>query len=387
MGVRIGVVAAAIGAAALLSPSPASAGSPDSFYTPPNVLPGHHHGALIRDRRLHNDAAIKGAINRLVLYRSSTAQGTHVAVSGIVSVPRGPAPKGGWPVVSWAHGTTGIADSCAPSVTPETAPVSRYPQVLLRPWIKAGYAVVRTDYQGLGTPGVHQYLVGRSEGRAVLDLVRAARQLDPNVSRRIVLAGHSQGGHAALWAAKLAPSWTPGLRVLGTVAVAPASHIETQARSVAYLTEPGELSSLAGLIMRGLAAARPGLGVHSVLSRAARDLYPDTTHKCLEGLYAKRSWGGLAPAELFRPGADLSRLERALGDSDPEHLTIPGRVRVVQGLADDIVFPAFTDDLVTAYRGRGVHVSLRTYPGKGHSEVLPVAADGINAWIAARFRR
>lgn len=386
MAVRLVTGAALVASATLLAPPPASADAPDWFYSPPQVLPGRHHGALIRHRRLGNEAAIKGAINRLVLYRSSTGSGEHVAVSGIVSVPRGAPPRGGWPVVSWAHGTTGIADSCAPSVTPETAPVSRYPQVLLRPWITAGYAVVRTDYQGLGTPGVHEYLVGRSEGRAVLDIVRAARRLDLHVSRRVVLVGHSQGGHAALWAATLAPTWTPGLTVLGTVAIAPASHIETQARSVTALTEPGPLSSLAGLIMRGLDAARPAVGVRSVLSAAARELYPETKRKCLEALYAKRSWGGLAPAELFRSGASLRRLEHALGASDPEHLTMNGRVRVVQGLADDIVFPAFTDRLVASYRDRGVRVSVRTYPGQGHSEVLPVAAGGINAWIAARFR-
>lgn len=388
MAVRPALGAAAVAAATLLAPSPASADPPppESFYTPPDVLPGRH-GALIRHRKLRNDAAIKGADDRLVLYRSTTAAGQPVAVSGIVSVPRGTPPQGGWPVVSWAHGTTGIADKCAPSVSPEKSPVSRYPQVLLRPWIKAGYAVVRTDYQGLGTPGVHQYLVGRSEGRAVLDIVRAARQLDPVVSRRVVLAGHSQGGHAALWAAKQAPSWTPGLKVRGTVAVAPASHIETQAKYVKALTEPGELSSLAGLIMRGLDAARPGLEVRSYLSTPARALYPETKRKCLAGLYAKRSWGGLAPAELFRPRADLTILERALGKSDPEHLTVTKHVLVIQGLADDIVFPVFTQDLVDSYRDRGVRVRLNTYPGAGHSEVLPVAAGDINAWIASRLER
>src|SRR5947208_1260634 len=84
----------------------------------------------------------------------------------------------------------------------------------------AGYAVVRTDYQGLGTPGIHQYLVGTAEGRSTLDIVRAARKLDSRVSGRTAIAGHSQGGHAALWGAALAPKWTPELNLRGTVAFA-----------------------------------------------------------------------------------------------------------------------------------------------------------------------
>ena len=84
-------------------------------------------------------------------------------------------------------------------MTRTRSPATRYP--LLQRWLKAGYAVVRTDYEGLGTPGVHQYLVGKSEGRSVLDAVRAARALEPRCRKRFVIAGHSQGGHAALFAA------------------------------------------------------------------------------------------------------------------------------------------------------------------------------------------
>ena len=70
-------------------------------------------------------------------------------MSGTVAIPKGKAPKGGWPVVSWAHGTIGAADACAPS---KIAMPGAYDQKLLNRWLKAGYAVVRTDYEGLGTP-------------------------------------------------------------------------------------------------------------------------------------------------------------------------------------------------------------------------------------------
>jgi pimeloyl-ACP methyl ester carboxylesterase len=247
--------------------------------------------------------------------------------------------------------------------------------------------VLRTDYQGLGTPGVHQYLVGAAEARSVLDIVRAARRLHPRLSRRVVLAGHSQGGHAALWAAALAPAWTPELRVRGTVALAPASHIATQAQAVGALTRPSQLSPIAGLILRGLDAARPSLDAAGVLSERARGLFGQTLTRCLEALGRPDSFGGLAPAALFAPGADLGPLVRALAASDPEHLRIRTPVRVEQGTTDEVVFQAFTDALVRVYRTHAVPVSYRTYAGADHIAVVRAAAADVNRWVARRLRR
>ena len=179
-----------------------------AFYKPPSHLSGSGHGGLIWARKLSGKAALHGASsNRLVLYRSTGVKGKAVAVSGTVSVPKGHAPKGGWPVITWGHGTTGIADACAPSRDGASNPAHTlisYAYPLLQRWLKAGYAVVRTDYEGLGTPGDHPFLIGRSEGYSMLDAVRAARKLDKTLGRRVVIAGHSQGGQAALWAASLA---------------------------------------------------------------------------------------------------------------------------------------------------------------------------------------
>ena len=108
----------------------------------------------------------------------------------------------------------------------------------LNAWLRAGYAVMRTDYQGLGTPGKHPYLIGAAEGRSVLDIVTAARQLDPKIAKRYLISGHSQGGQAALFAAGLASSWQPKLRLRGTVAFAPASHILEQVSLLPALNSP-----------------------------------------------------------------------------------------------------------------------------------------------------
>src|SRR3954454_19214804 len=111
-------------------------------------------------------------------------------------------------------------------------------------WLKAGYAVVRTDYVGLGTPGAHPFLHGRSEGTAVLDAARAARRLDKRLGKRVVLAGHSQGGQSVLWAASLAPRYARDLNVRGTVAFAPVSHLTEQSTALSAITSPNALSGL-----------------------------------------------------------------------------------------------------------------------------------------------
>src|SRR3954449_6569061 len=261
----------------------------DAFYTPPSTLPGKKHGDAIWARKVTGEPALKSAgANWKILYRSVAANGQPIAVSGTVAVPKGKAPKKGWPVISYDHGTTGIADVCAPSRDSAKNPAhlyNSYVYPLLNRWLKAGYAVVRTDYQGLGTPGIHQYLVGISEGRSTLDVVRAARKLDPKISKRFAIAGHSQGGHAALWGAFLAPKYTPDLQLRGTVAFAPASHISELLSLVSAVGTPGGgLSAEAGLVIRGVDDSEPALGVPSIFTDQLTALYPETLTKCLPQL-------------------------------------------------------------------------------------------------------
>jgi pimeloyl-ACP methyl ester carboxylesterase len=309
--------------------------------------------------------------------------GKSVAVSGDVAVPRGKAPKAGWPVITWAHGTTGIADTCAP--TRRDVPAR---PALLEQWLRRGYAVLRTDYQGLGTPGVHLFLNGVAEGRSVLDIVRAARRLDKRIGKRVVIAGHSQGGHAALWAAALAPRYTPELKVRGTVAFAPASHIGTLFTVTRRVSSPGGgLTGLGSLIIRSADAADPALGIPGLLTPQASALYGETLKDCLSTLDASTSWGGLAPAQIFKPQADLSPLIAFLNAKvDPEGLRIKTRVRVEQGEADATVFPAFTDQLVQEYTRHHVPVTYKTYDGIDHAQVVAGApAADATKWIRARL--
>jgi pimeloyl-ACP methyl ester carboxylesterase len=360
-----------------------------AFYTPPKPLPAGKHGALIWSRKLSGAAALKGgAGNRLLLYRSTSATGKAVAVSGTLTVPKGKAPKRGWPVISWAHGTTGIADQCAPSRQGAEA-IGNYANPLLQRWLKAGYAVVRTDYAGLGTPGAHPYLIGRSEGHSVLDAVRAARKADTRLGKRVVLAGHSQGGQSVLWAASLAPKYTPDLKLRGTVALAPVSHLAEQSTAVSALHSPSGLSGLVAMILRGVDVGRPSVGVPGLLSDRAAALYPQTLTKCLGTLAGSSSFGAIAPADLLHQGADLQPLLDALSQlADPEDLRIRTPVQIQQGTADQTVYKLFTDPLVDEYEQRGIKVTYKTYEGVTHGGAVTDSRSATDAtrYIRARFR-
>ena len=195
---------------------PAEAG----FYDVANDELAGQPGTLIRQERM--GGAPQGASAYRVLYRSTGLKGEPIAVSGVVVVPDGPPPAQGRPIVAWAHPTTGIVPHCAPSLA-----FFVFQQMQgLRDMVARGYIVTATDYPGLGTAGPHPYLVGQSEGRAVLDSVRAARNLAAmSASNRFAVWGHSQGGQAALYAGQLAKDYAPELNLVGVAAAAPATDL------------------------------------------------------------------------------------------------------------------------------------------------------------------
>jgi pimeloyl-ACP methyl ester carboxylesterase len=379
-------------AVALVPASPAAAptvghGPPGvRFYTPPRSLPAGRHGALIRARRLTGSAVLAAAsINELLLYRSIGVDGRPTAMSGTVAIPKGTPRRAGWPVISWGHATVGLADRCAPT---RSDVLGGYERPLLSRWLRAGFAVVRTDYEGLGTPGVHPDLVGISEAHAMLDMVRAAHAFAPALNlRAVALAGHSVGGHAALWSAAKAPAYTPELRIRATVAFAPSSHLGEQAAALHALTTPsGDLGAVAAVIVRGAQAADAGLHVARLLSPRGRALAPAVLDDCLPQL-AAGPFNGVAPADLFKPDANLSRLVAFLSANDPERLSFHTRVRIEQGTADPIVFPALTDQLAHGFASRGLPVAYKRYAGVDHFGLVHAAADDVTAYLEHRLGR
>ena len=185
-----------------------------SFYEWSGDVPGP--GALLRSEPLPQDLILENASkSERILYSSTNGldDKTHIAVSGALFWPKGDPPAGGWPLVAWAHGTVGAAPKCAPSFVGRSERDKKY----LNSWLSAGFAVVATDYQGLGTAGGHPYLATRPEAYGVLDSVRAVRG-QPQIGDAAIVVGQSQGAGAAFATAAFQPSYAPDVKLLGTVA-------------------------------------------------------------------------------------------------------------------------------------------------------------------------
>ena len=382
----------ALGGAA---PAPADAAvrtgpSGDAFYTPPKPLPGERHGDVIWVRKLKGEQTLlQAGANLLVLYRSTSVSGKPIAVSGTIHLPKGKAPKGGWPVVSWAHATSGIGDQCAPSRNPGEGAIHAYHvyiESLLDRWLAAGFAIVRTDYEGLGTKGVHPYLVGTSEARGVLDIVRAARQYSSRVGTRLAVAGHSQGGHATVFANAIARKWTPELSLRGTVAFAPFAKGDEVFAALSGSDEPSaQRAGYAALFLRGLAGAYPKLDAPSVLSDRGRELYPFTLSRCITELGSE--FAGTAPRDLFAQGADLEPLRQAIARNDPSDLRLGAPLLVEQGNADTTVLPGLTTIMVEDLAERGGKVTYKLHDDIDHTTVaFGEPQDEAFSWVRKRLK-
>ncbi|MBA3956325.1 MAG: alpha/beta fold hydrolase, partial [Acidimicrobiia bacterium] len=347
---------------------------PTDVRTVPDPLPEGEPGDLIALAPRTGPDVPAGAQGWDLLYRSEGVDGQGVAVSGRVYAPGGPSPAEGRPVVSWAHGTVGVADACAPSRTGDQVPG-------LAELLGAGYVVAATDYEGLGTPGTHPYLVGDSEGRSVLDAARAAARIDgAGAGNRVVAAGHSQGGHAVLFAGMLADDYAPELELLGVVASAPAAELTTLLRSAV------PISLAFGLVASAIYAydqTYDELVLEDVLTPAAIERIGVVEEVCLQGVTDAFS-DQLTSAWLVDNPLDVEPWAARVAENEPGSAEISAPVLVVQGTVDFVVFASSTDTAVERLCDGGNTVDYRRYPGAGHGEVLAEAGSEILAWIAER---
>lgn len=353
-------------------------------YRVPQPLPHAAPGTLIAATDKGPDGRFAGARRWTVLYHSVDAHGADIPVSGTVLVPPGAPPPGGRPVVSWAHGTTGVADSCAPSQSPDLGNRAFAQQV--RTFLQNGYAVTATDYPGLGTPGMHTYLVGADEGNAVTDIVAAAHHLLPDLAATWFAVGHSQGGQAALFAARTARR-SGGLRLGGTVAIAPASHLETMLPGVIASHQSSELSFVL-YSLAGLSATDPSVDLHSLIGPTAAGTASRVLEVCLKSTYPLL--GHTSTEQALPLSSDrLDRLGREMaGYGDPDRAAIAGPVLVVQGGADEDVPPQWTDEVVGHLRALGSpQVTEGRYPGLGHEGVLGPSSCDLLAFLGAHGGR
>jgi pimeloyl-ACP methyl ester carboxylesterase len=358
--------------------------SPDAFYDPPDSVPAQP-GQLLRSEPFASSEVPAGANAWRILYTTTRDDGVTAVASALVLAPTS-ATTTPSPVIAWAHGTTGFAPGCAPSILP--AGLSAGAMMIQDRVIAQGWTLVATDYVGLGTQGPHPYLIGQGQARSVLDAVRAANQLtDITLAGDIVVWGHSQGGHAALWTGILAPTYAPELTIDGVAALAPASNLPGLINHLPTVTG-GEL--FASYVVAAYTQTYPDVSVTEYVRPGARIIAAEMAQRCL----AEKSTLVSVLTALF--------LDKPLWQGDPsrgalQHRLvanvpsgpIPAPLLIGQGHADSLVVPAAQQAYVEARCAAGHAVDYRTYDGRNHVPLVepdsPLVPDLI-AWTVDRFQ-
>jgi alpha-beta hydrolase superfamily lysophospholipase len=352
---------------------------PDPFYqvSGPPAKPG----VLLRSEAFSRGVP-PGARAWRILYTTTRTNGDPALASAIVLLSLR-APDTPRPVVAWTHGTTGVDSGCAPSLLDD--PFANVPA--LHQLIEEGRLYVATDYVGLGTDGSHPYLIGEGEGRSALDAVRAVAQLaEVATDRRVVVWGHSQGGHAALWTAALAPTYAPDIPLAGVAAAAPASDIPALL-AAAQGSIVGKIMS--SFVIRAYSETYPDVSFTAYVRPLASLLVRDMANRCLAGRKALFSVleAAVLPSSIFKSDPTAGPLGARLAANIPNaRLDIPQLI--AQGQDDELVLPDVQARFVRQKCGDGQNVDFRMYPGRDHLSVVasssPFTADLV-AWTKQRF--
>jgi pimeloyl-ACP methyl ester carboxylesterase len=314
-----------------------------------------------------------------VMYHSRSIRDQDIPVTGLIAIPSTPPPADGYPVISWAHGTTGIADQCAPSLTP--GDYSQFANSLL----DAGYVVTGTDYEGLGTPGRHPYIVGDSEARGTIDIVRAARNIaDAHASTRYLVWGHSQGGHAAIFALHIADSWAPELHLVGVVAGAPPSQLHLVYQ--ALQGSPFKYYLLMAAAGFNAAYGDQDAPLDKVLTPKGIDVLSEVDKGCSSNI-ANATANARASELMSADPATVPEWAKLLNDNDPGTFAAPSKepLLIIQGGNDEQI-PVVSTQLLFDQLCKIQQVEQRwIYPGQSHAGVIAPSLPDMVHWINDRF--
>lgn len=271
----------ALGQPAAAESTPAPAPSED-FYEAPSPLPTGSPGQLIRSQPavLTSGLGLPGTTAWTVMYHSRDAEDHDIAVTGTILHPTAPwTDSGPRPYVSFAVGTQGLAQRCAPSKQLAVGSEYEITNILLA--LARGWGVAVTDYEGYTTGGTPTYVTGPSEGHAVLDIVRAARQVagtQLTAATPVATWGYSQGGGASAWAASQQPSYAPDIQLVANASGGAPADVKATAD---YLD--GSLGAAFLLYAYiGLAQAYPDqVPLHSVLNSAGEAAVQTAKGQCV----------------------------------------------------------------------------------------------------------
>jgi pimeloyl-ACP methyl ester carboxylesterase len=364
------------------------------FYQYPSrqTLEGTSPGQILASEPMTVTPRLQSAGSRAVriMYRSVGPHQEPIAVTGFVLVPRGDAPRGGWPVTAWGHGTAGVGPICAPSRHANLYPQSDYHayEDMIARLLRDGYAVVGTDYSGLGFPGkLNNYPQTDLESRSMIDSVLAARQVSPQVGRQWFAVGHSQGAAAVLRVGEDEARWAPGLRFMGAVSLAPPSHFKEVMDVMAAARPPVDagLAALDSYVAVGAHLYSPGIRYTDVLAPELAAQIPLAKQLCDDelGIY-------LDNVQLQRIGnPDWARnptLRQFIENIEPAKGRSAGPILLLQGDQDQTIPVATTTKLNGELCDLGDVVDYRIYPGAGHDSLLTAAYKDMTAWMRDRLQ-
>ncbi|MCH9668008.1 MAG: lipase family protein [Actinomycetia bacterium] len=352
----------------------------NDFYEWTGDLTDYDNGHLLRSEPLTNAELIPIASQGWrMLYVSTSHDGRKIPVSGLVFLPAGGAPaSNGRPVISYAHGTTGITAAAAPSLNPN-AQVLGYPILgELSTFLSVGYAVVCTDYEGLGTAGPHPYCHGISLAHSQIHAVTAGRQVSSELSNVWVAMGQSEGGQATMFSAAYATTFAPQLDYRGAVATAPPTEWPTlmaQTSTLGRVLTPG--------VLHAVSYRNPSLQVEQVLNEDGRTLLDAwRTSFLLEPGTVMETFAPLEGKPLFaladgeKTDGDASRRLAAtldFGDLEPPRGRLDRPVLLAEGGRDEFCVPGTITRLAEDLRAAGTQVEHHTYPRYSHLDIPFVA--------------
>ena len=347
------------------------------FYDTPS-LAGTKPGDLLRHESFGAYTVPSGATAVRILYHSLNADGHDVATSGVVLIPAGKPPADGWPVIVWAHGTSGVARMCAPSLQKDM----EYGEEGLMPMVRAGFAVIATDYHGLGTQGPHEYINKTAQARDVIYSVPAAHAAVHELGRRYVVIGHSQGGITA-WSVAEMQATLKDPDYLGAISVSGAA----DAKSI--LDQMGEPGSSAAFYLVDIAYAihvrSPEFKPSDMLLGKALERYPEVTTKgCWN--YAYASFLNDHEEKVLKPGWDqTAAARRFFAANQLGSAPVRGPLLVLTGEADETVPLPLVKATVKKACGNGIALHFRSYPGLDHDPTMEKSTPDQLAWVRDRF--
>jgi dienelactone hydrolase len=342
-----------------------------------------------------DDASVLGKAWRGVYTSVSGVDGGIRQVSGAFFVPAGPAPQNGWPVISLAHGTTGIGHDCGPSRQPDLMGYAP----MIESFLAEKYAVALTDYEGLGESGSHPYLEPRTEAFNTIDAVRAMRQITPAVSARWVAVGYSQGGQAVWAADELNSYYGNGLQLQGSVALAPSVNSTGAADLVWSGSLTDEQRAALPLSIVGGARFNPDLDADTFLHGSAgyfRTLLSRCEPNSQDSMPEKNPlapvlWrtvvNRLRDANDVKPDSpqDIATLRDALRRVALPQRPLDKPMLVINGEDDAMVLPDWVRFAVSGSCALGGQIEHVQLPGTGHLDVTTNSAETMQRWIADRF--